>query len=155
MREYEIVKGFNENLKNYPEYIKTIMGDLNDYVNTLGTRVVDMDYLLDGTVDHGNETNKFIVEDFYKFLSKEIDDTDICITTIIEPNPNTANLTLSMERQLEILNLLGFVDVNLRFGSKKRIMLYIRNNAGMEYYNAIRYIVFTFLDNYDKIGVKK
>ncbi|MBR6289189.1 MAG: hypothetical protein IKR19_07640 [Acholeplasmatales bacterium] len=151
MREYEVVKGFDENQKDYPEYIKTIIEDLNDYVNTLGTRIVELDNIMDTLDNEDNKTAKFVVNAFIKELSDNIDDTDLCITTV-DINSKGINPAI----QWELLNLLGFINVETRFSSaNKKIMLYIRNNAGYEYWNALRYIVFTFLDNCGKIGIEE
>lgn len=151
MREYEIVKGFNEKLKDYPEYIQTIMGDLNDYVDTLGTRVVDVENYMAIFADTGNSFNKLIVDRYNDFLTDEIDDTDLCILTI---SGERSFVNTDYYRMVELLNLLGFVNIDIRFGvPNTKIFLYTRNNTGEEYFNAIRHIVFTFFDNYDKIGV--
>lgn len=153
MTKYEIVNRDNgETLDSYPTYIQDMIRDIFNFDNRFIYEIIEADNILATLEDRGNSTNKFAIDHISKELDENIAEDSLCLICL---KKSVLKNGLSIERQYEILNMLGFVGLNLRFGLKNLLpMVYIRNNAGEEYYNTARFIVFDFLENYDKIGGK-
>lgn len=148
---YEIIRGNGESTDLYPEYIRDMVNDILNFDNMIITDIAEVDNILTTIEDTGNEANKFAVSYFTDGIDKLIEEDTLCIICVKEND--ISKLGMTIDRQVSLLNMLGFVDLNMRFGQKNvRPMVYIRNTAGCEYYNTARFIVFDFLNNYGKIG---
>ncbi len=151
MTKYEISNRDNgENLDTYPSYVQDMIRDIFNFDNMFIHEIIEMENVLATLEDNVVDTNKYAIAHINEEIDQNIDDDSLCIVCLKE---SQAYGGLSIERQYEILNILGFVGLNLRFGQENLMpMVFIRNNAGQEYFNTARFIVFDFLENYGKVG---
>ncbi len=149
--ELEIVKRGEESLETYPSYIQDMMKDIFNFDNSFVYDIIELENILVTLDEQGNDTNKFAIKEFNNHIDEHISDDTLCIT-FIKPT-EIKGKGISIARQYTILNMLGFVNVNMRFSLDNMVpMVYIRNSAGMEYFNTARFVVFDFLDNFNKVG---
>lgn len=149
--DLDVVRRGEELIEIYPSYIQDMIKDIFNFDNSFISDIVELENILISLEEMANDTNQYVVSEFNSHIDQHVGEDTVCVVCLKPSELKEGGISIA--RQYTILNMLGFINVNMRFSMSNMVpMVYIKNAAGMEYFNTARFVVFDFLENFNKIG---